>query len=1143
MLPIHNHSEYSALDGYAHPKEIADRIEKLGLPGAFLTDHGTVAGLTAFRDNMLFRNPKKKEGPRDLFIGYGMEAYQAKTSRLETKWRDGDMFLDKGGPKRIPGTGFKKGDDAFHLILLAGSPEGYRNLLRISDEANRTGFHYSARVDWELLKKYREGLICTSACMGSLACQEILEYGTTSTLTALYDIFRENFYVEVSTYDTDDQRALNDFLVSFAKERGYKLVYANDAHYAEPDQYDTHEALLCAQYQDYLLAPKKYSNVPEDPAFYHPQCLYIMGEQEVADRLSHLPEWAVDQAIDNSDAIMEQCRFELEKPGLYLPKFKVPADYDDSAHMLEALVIDGLEERYGLDDEEAIERAQFELESIVESGLQDYFLIVWDYINYALNHGILVGPGRGSVGGSILAYCLGITSIDPLQYNLQFERFWNPGRAEGLPDIDVDFERSSRQFMIEYAKKKYGPDRVLPISNHIFMRPKSAIDKAGMVLYEKGKSPYGALENIKKIIETTTDAGQPKPWDEMMELVGPDLRGEEDITGLNKKGTNYVAVFPGVFELASLLAGRLATYGVHASAVVIANVDLPDKLPSRLVSDDDGRKVLTTQAEMHEVEKAGFPKFDFLGLRNLDTAMMTAILSGKFGDADELAPKLAQLIEERNRGSLDRVDQDLLVALKEIVRYFRNDVDFDHLPDSFWKQIDNGYTLGFFQIDESRSPRHIGKQLRPRNIEDLAAIVALNRPGPLRDRDEEGKSTVDRFLARRNGAEAAHFPHEILAEILASTYGDFLYQEQVIAYFREIGYSLSDADHIRKILGKKLVEEMQAEYPTYLKAATQHMPEHTAKVIWESIENFSKYSFNKAHAVGYGIILAWTMYAKWKWPTEFIMASITTNPKKVPSYINEARRIQVPIRPPDINEAEVTISKKGDGIVYGLVNIKGIGEDAAKWVVQNRPYSSPEDFYERAAAEKPIVVKANHRQAFMDAGCFDGFGYRLAKCEACEGKGRRRINPRSRLLDDCPECGKTGYQRVDLPSFKEVTKFEQELLGIVLTLDTTVIGKYATRIKGCDSWAKADTESKSEIKIPGVVTAIDNRRTAPDANYNADRDWARVTIQWEGEELTFAAFPDAWDEFGFMLRPQNVGEFTLVTGPKGSKLKRGYHYH
>ncbi len=1069
---------------------------------------------------------------KNLFVGYGIEAYQASTSRKLTRDPEGKAFT--------------KGQDEFHLILLAQSPEGYRNLLRISDEANKTGFYYNARVDWELLDLYKEGLICTTACAGSLMCKA-LQDGNVKPISKLHEIFGDNLRVEISTYDTDGQRALNHDLVRVASDRGIQLIYANDAHYTTPDLFDTHEALICAQYGEFMLAPKKYTNHATDATYHHPPCLYIMDEDDVRERLSHLPDWAVDEAIDASDELMELCAFELEKPGLYLPKFAVPEEYEDSADMLDALITEGIAERYEITDE-VMERIETEYDAIVGAGLQDYFLIVWDFINYALRHGVMVGPGRGSVGGSIMAYALGITDIDPLKYGLQFERFWNPGRADGLPDIDVDFEQSARQFMIEYVKRKY--TNVLPIGNHIFIRPKSAIDKAAMVLY--ADPPYGNIVEIKKIIERTVDAGQQPPWDEMWEQLGDWAAKEGEEHPLEK----YQKLHPELFELAEALEGRISTYGAHASAVVISAVELNDHLPARMAKDDnDGRKVLVTQAEMKQVEKAGFPKFDFLGLRNLDTIMMTAILSGEFGDPDVLGPKLLKMIEERSKGSLAVTDDDLREQCVKIVQHFRGGVNYNALPDSYWDLIDQGNTLGLFQIEESSSPRRIGKKMLARNIEDLAAIVALNRPGPLRDKGEDGRSTVDRFLMRRTGEEEASYHHPILEDICGNTFGDFLYQEQVIAYFRAIGYSLSDADHIRKILGKKLVSEMQAEFPTYMERAQEHMPKQNAERIWQAIEEFSKYSFNKAHSVGYGMITAWTMYAKRKWPLEFIMASITTvssttnGRKKIPSYINEARRLGVPVLPPDIARSIATITKDNGEILFGLRDVKGIGDDTAAWIVKHGPWESPEAFYAACVdddlkamvnGKKTVVVKANHRQALMDVGAFDSFGYRLKKCPKCDGKGRCRIDPAKRILDDCPSCNKLGYIKDDIPDVKERAAYEEDLLTIALTNPhEAILIANQDEIETLDSLADAGNEEKTRIWVPGVVKKVDQKQATWHLPPGTDPTYAQVIIEWEGEQIRFVAFPDKYKKFKYMLTTDTVGKFKLETSKKGPQLLEG----
>ncbi len=1066
MIPVHVHSEYSALDGYNKPEEIADRLLDLGLAGSFLTDHGTVAGLDAFRKAMTAKG---------LFAGYGMEAYQAKYGRKVNVKPDGKKYI--------------KGEDSYHLILLATSPEGYRNLLRLSDAANRTGFYYDPRLDFELLKEHREGIIVTSACMGSLVNQELLN-GEMTAFEEFVRLYDEDFLIELHTYDTDEQRELNQVLATLAHDRGLKVVYSTDAHYAVPEQWEIHEQLITSQYnKEKWNGPKKHSNYEDDERqYHHPPCLYIMGEEEVRKRLDYLPEAVVDQAIETSDWLMQKCSFELEKPGTYLPKYKAPEDTTSKILFID-IVEAGLKRLYtGTEyEDEAWRRTNYEMEAIIDAGLHDYFLIVWDYINHALENGMFVGPGRGSVGGSIIAYTMGITSIDPLKYDLSFERFWNPGRADGLPDIDIDFGTEDRQTMIEYVRNKYG--NVLVIGNHSSMHPKGAIRRAASILYDT--PPFQPLKKISDLIDKTIDAGLVQPWDKMWEILGE----MEDPHPLQK----YVDEYPEMFKIAEKLSGRISNYAVHASAVVISEVDLHDKLPARALSDTvtKGKKIqLVTQADMRQVEKAGFPKFDFLGLRNLDTIMRAALLSGDFGE-------------------------DTLETRKEIVRFFRHGIDWESLPDDFWQAVDRGHTLGFFQIMDKPGAKRIAMEIKPRRIEDLGLVVALNRPGP----------DYPEYIARRNGKEFDYVcaPHEVSTE---ETFGMFIYQEQVIRYFREIGYSPSDADHIRKILGKKLVDLMQAEYPRYLDFAIQHMETEQAELIWSNIEDFSKYSFNKAHSVGYGMITAWTMYAKWKWPTAYVMASMETDEERLAAWINEARRIEVPVLAPDINRSERLVQLIDGAIMYGLQNIKGLGASHAKWIVKNRPYRNPEDFvWACANVDDTITVDRGRVKKISDAGALDTFGYRVAQCDTCGGRGRYRLDPKVRKLLDCPYCI-TGWMKAEIPPVDERAVLEEELLGIALTdVNQELISQNKKRIEKLDPIWTATMDEKKKIKVPGVITNV-----RPTVVRKSGVPMGHFTIAWQGEEVRLTAFPEAWNEYGYMLKRGVVGEFKIETGPKGPTL-------
>ncbi len=459
----------------------------------------------------------------------------------------------------------------------------------------------------------------------------------------------------------------------------------------------------------------------------------------------------------------------------------------------------------------------------------------------------MVGPGRGSAGGSLVAYALGITNVDPLKYGLFFERFWNPGRASGLPDIDVDFEQGRRPEIKAYLADLYGEDRVLGIGNHIRFRPKSAIDRCAMALsinYNDGKA-------ISKIIDSTTEAGQLADWNTIMRLVGDELQP-------------WVDKYPQLFHYAEAITNRISTYGVHASAVVISDVDLPGELPLMRRTDKEKNEVFVTAHDMHSVEDQGFPKFDLLGLSTLDVLKTTIKLAGE-------------------------PDFDF------------EKIDFEALPDEAWHNFDKGHILGFFQFVPGTPGARIVKAMHPRSIEDLSVANSLNRPGPLKS------GAAERYLQRRAGEREVEYTHPFMEQFLRPTFAEIVYQEQIIQLCWGLGYSLSDADHVRKILGKKKREDMKAEEPRFMELATAKMGEARAAQVWEAIKEFSDYGFNKSHGVAYAMIAAWTMYAKWRWPQEFYMASIMVHPDKKGEYIAEARRAGIAVNAPDVNISGATM--------------------------------------------------------------------------------------------------------------------------------------------------------------------------------------------------------------------------------------------
>lgn len=1036
-IPIHNHSEFSALDGFSTVNEIADRIESIGAPGAFITDHGVVAGWRPFQTAMRSRG---------LQPGFGIEAYQAavhRSARPESK---------------------KKSRDQHHLVLLAKNREGIANLMRINDEANRTGFYFVPRLDWELLEKYREGVVATSACLAGLVAKGVGN-DDRSDLYRYLDIFGDNFFIELHTYDDPYQREVNKALVSLAREHGVGMVYANDAHYSCASDYKHHELMLCMQ---------TGSKITDENRMSHPPCLYIMEEKDVISSLDYLDSSAVEEAIKNSELVLDMCKeASLPEPRMHLPVY-VPREATkdrSNNHLIVRLVEEGLRNRFGEITPEVEERAAYELETIIDAGLADYFLITADFCKWADSEGIERGPGRGSVGGSLVAYALDITDVDPLKYNLFFERFYNAGRDEGLPDIDIDFEPERRTEVDEYLKSRYGSHQVIPIGNHIRMKPKMTIDRVSKAL----GIPFGDAEAIKKIIDTIPDiniiSADQIAWEAAPGIKVAVLENDEARQRLEP----YMEKYPELFDHVKAIGGRLVTYGVHASAIIISDVDIRGVLPTMLRTSDDGTKgkrVLATQVEMREVEESGFPKFDRLGLRNLSTLKSVVNLTG--GD------------------------------------WSYKDIDWDSLPQDFWELIESGLTLGLFQVEDGNAKR-IGKRLKPRSIEDLAAIVALNRPGPLRS------GVVDRFIARRNNEEPTSYPHEILHEILAETYGDFLYQEQVIAYFRAIGYDMKEADGIRKMLGKKLVVEMEREFPRYLDRASEFMDEKAARHIWDLISDFSKYSFNKSHAVAYAIILARTMYAKWKHPVEFILSSIKTNPADVGDYIREASLMGIKINTPDINNSDVEISEKDGQIWFGLKNIKWIGEEAARFVVSNRPYTSIEDFRSKHAelqkqweggkvGKSPRqMLRSSQIETLIEAGAFDS------------------VEPRDYDL-------------------REEAEKQKELLGFsIIDPNSDIIEKHIDRLKDLTSYDELETLLGSTVEIPGVVAEVKEIKT------KAGNTMGKVKIEWQGKEVDFAVFSssrwsneDKWGDYkGWLLRPMTLGVWRVKVGERGLVLQNG----
>src|ERR1039458_25532 len=917
-VPLHNHSDRSALDGLATPDEIAERCLEIGAESCGLTDHGVVSG------HLDFDKAMRAKGLKPIF---GCELYHGTAHTFKGQVRD-----------------------QAHVIALAKTDQGLRNLWALSNTtASEDHFRYVGRVFWEDLEKYKEGLIVTSACALGLVAKAIVK-DDLDPINRFLDIFGDNFYIEIHTYPWDQEfkdkdgatginmRVINEALVEVARERGIPMVYANDAHYAFPSQAKLHDMYLARQTGQSIFTPV------EDRKMWHPPgALAIMDKDAVRLALDYLPDNVVDEAIDNSDVIAEMVDARLPNVERHLPMF-VPGDCpwvsdEDRDKTPEILFIDlvedGIVERYGEEaSNEVWQRTAYEVETLIEDGIHHYFLMGWDECQAADDMEILRGPGRGSSAGSIVAYALGITDVDPLHYDLIFERFWNKGRTEGFPDIDTDFSTSGRLRIIEYLIDRWGEDRVVAIGTVTHLKPKQTVDKMAGAC---GISLQDA-SNLKKILNTVPDleihGHEQIGWTEKLEpgkVIYVEREVGEEIDewiGNDPLRENFV-------RMCEQTCSRVSQYGIHPSGVVISDIPIFDQLPAYLRGKKEERRP-ATQFPMSDVDKRYFVKLDVLGLRTLDTLWQWQQLMKGEGPEVEWS-------------GLDKKEH----------------------PEEMWDLLQEGYAAGVFQV-ESGYPKRLCEQMNVRSVEDLAIIVALNRPGPI------GAGTPAQYIRRRTGEEEVTYAHprlkEILDPILAPTHGLFVYQEQVIAYFNALNYSLGESDYVRKIMGKKKPEELAALRDGLsiwkgrgynAMADVAGLPQDVAGDVWKGLERFASYAFNKSHAVAYGILGFRCAYAKYHGPSQFYAACIRTvdgekRKEMLPLWVNEARRFGLQVYPPDIQQSQGQATVYEGDIRFGFGDIKGVGF-SGDYIAQLRDvsdYSTPERFYAEFTARQTEYERA-----------------------------------------------------------------------------------------------------------------------------------------------------------------------------------------
>jgi len=879
FVHLHVHSEYSLLDGACRIGKMMDRVKELGQNAIALTDHGVMYGCIDFY------KAAKAAGVKPII---GCEVYV-------TRRRMDD---------RVHGVD----NDPFHLVLLCKNETGYRNLCLLVSEAFINGFYGKPRVDLELLSQYSEGLIALSACLAGAIPQKLMdeEYESAKEYALrMADIFgEENFYLEIQDHGIPEQLAVNQGIMRIARETGLPLVATNDAHYLSKEDAKMQDVLLCIQTGKTVDDPNRMK-FPSDE-------FYLKSEEEMRELFPNC-----DEAIENTSKIADMCNLEFVFNQYHLPAFPVPQGYTSESYF-RMLCLDGFYKRYQNPPKEYKERLEYELDVISRMGYVNYYLIVWDFIRFAKESGIPVGPGRGSGAASIVAYCMHITEVDPMKYALIFERFLNPERVS-MPDFDTDFCQERRGEVIAYVMKKYGADHVAQIATFGTMAARGAIRDVGRAL----NFSYAETDVVAKQVPATPHI----TLQEALE-VSPKLKEMYDHDPKVRE----------LIDTARSLEGMPRNTSTHAAGVVITADAVRNYVP--LSRNDD---TVVTQYTMTTIEELGLLKMDFLGLRNLT------------------------VIEDAQR-QIQKVDPD-----------FRIDEVADNDPDTF-AMLAEGKTQGVFQL-ESAGITGVCVNMKPTSIEDMTAIVALYRPGPM--------DSISTFIANKLDPAKITYKTPMLEPILKVTYGCIVYQEQVIEIFRSLGgYTMGQADNIRRAISKKKMKVIEAERKVFVYgdqeqgipgAVAKGVSETAAQSIYDEIVDFANYAFNKAHAVCYAVVSYQTAYLKCHYPQQYmaaLMTSVLDSATKISGYIAECKDMGIPVLPPDINHSEDTFTVEGDSIRFGLGAVKNVGRGFIRTMVANRnadgPFRSLDDFIERMSE---CDLNKRTVENFIKCGAMDCFGH------------------------------------------------------------------------------------------------------------------------------------------------------------------------
>ena len=953
FVHLHVHTEYSLLDGACRIDKIAQRAKELGQTALAVTDHGVMYGAVAFYKAC------KEAGIKPII---GCEVYVA--------------------PRAMTDKAHGTDNDYSHLILLCRNEQGYRNLCRLVSAGFTEGFYMKPRIDWALLHKHAEGLICLSGCLAGEIPQRLIrgDYdGAKARAVELAELFGEDgFYLEIQNHGIPDEARAAEGLIRLHRDTGIPLVVTNDAHYIEKKDAYYQDVLMCIQMGKTVDDPNRMR--------FESQELYLKSEDEMR---ALFPDW--QEAADNTVKIAEMCSFDFTFGHYFLPRFKLPEGEHDSYDYLVKLCEKGFAERYP-NSPEVHAQLEYELSMINKMGFVDYFLIVSDFIGYAKRNGIPVGPGRGSAAGSVVSYCLHITDVDPIKYSLFFERFLNPERVS-MPDIDVDFCVNRRAEVIDYVKRVYGEDHVAQIVTFGTMAARNAVRDVGRAL----SVSYAETDAVAKQVPSGPGALN-ITLDEALKLSKPLREMYEQDETLKR-----------LIDVARALEGMPRHASTHAAGVVITEKPVYEYVP--LAKNDEA---VVCQYPMTTLEELGLLKMDFLALRNL-TVLDDAV-------------KLVQRDEPGFR--IEDVPED---------------------DGETYEMLAQGRTNGVFQL-ESTGMTGVCVGLKPKSIEDITALIALYRPGPM--------DSIPRFLECSVHPEKVSYKHELLRPILSVTYGCIVYQEQVIEIFRRLaGFSLGQADMIRRAMSKKKHKVIDAERVAFIHgdpargipgAVANGVSESVANSIYDEILDFASYAFNKAHAVCYAIVAYRTAYMKRHHPQQYMAALLTSvldNSNKVAEYIAECRELGIKLLPPDVNESGANFTVAGENLRYGLVAIKGIGWGAINGLVAEREsgglFKSFEDFCRRMSGRE---LNRRAVENLIKAGAFDSMGYkRRALVQICGAvidsisqAARDNISGQIDLFGDPDEGGEARPVSIPIPDIEEFSArermaMEKETTGLYLT--------------------------------------------------------------------------------------------------------------